>query len=124
MSLFKFPPIFQVIRCHLWKKRKLLKLPQKNFQRESFLDQVSFLSNSAPSHLNEEDREIIRRHKEADKLGNLFYEDPKTKYIVWTRSYHLKRGDCCGSACRHCPYHQSKVKDDRLKKVFNGYFYK
>jgi hypothetical protein len=24
--------------------------------------------------------------------------------MVFTRSYHLKRGHCCGSGCRHCPY--------------------
>jgi hypothetical protein len=26
--------------------------------------------------------------------------------IVFTRSYHLRRGYCCGSGCRHCPYPQ------------------
>jgi Family of unknown function (DUF5522) len=25
-------------------------------------------------------------------------------FIVFTRHYHLKRGYCCGSGCRHCPY--------------------
>lgn len=25
-------------------------------------------------------------------------------FIVFTRPYHLKRGYCCGSGCRHCPY--------------------
>lgn len=25
-------------------------------------------------------------------------------YVVFTRGYHLKRGWCCGSGCRHCPY--------------------
>jgi len=25
-------------------------------------------------------------------------------YIVFTAAYHLKRGYCCGSGCRHCPY--------------------
>jgi hypothetical protein len=24
--------------------------------------------------------------------------------IVFTAKYHLKRGYCCGSSCRHCPY--------------------
>lgn len=28
--------------------------------------------------------------------------------IVLTRAYHLKRGRCCGSNCRHCPYEQSR----------------
>lgn len=25
-------------------------------------------------------------------------------YVVFTAAYHLKRGYCCGSGCRHCPY--------------------
>ena len=25
-------------------------------------------------------------------------------YVVFTAAYHLKRGACCGSGCRHCPY--------------------
>ena len=24
--------------------------------------------------------------------------------LVFTEAYHLKRGTCCGSGCRHCPY--------------------
>jgi hypothetical protein len=24
--------------------------------------------------------------------------------LVYTAAYHLKRGYCCGSGCRHCPY--------------------
>lgn len=24
--------------------------------------------------------------------------------LVFTAAYHLKRGTCCGSGCRHCPY--------------------
>ncbi|MDT7543262.1 MAG: hypothetical protein QOE33_3166 [Acidobacteriota bacterium] len=24
--------------------------------------------------------------------------------IVFTESYHLRRGYCCESGCRHCPY--------------------
>lgn len=28
---------------------------------------------------------------------------------VFTEWYHLKRGYCCGSGCRHCPYPQKKM---------------
>lgn len=24
--------------------------------------------------------------------------------VVFTEAYHLERGTCCGSGCRHCPY--------------------
>jgi hypothetical protein len=32
--------------------------------------------------------------------------------MVFTREYHLKRGYCCQSGCRHCPYGFSK--DEQL----------
>jgi hypothetical protein len=31
-----------------------------------------------------------------------FYMDGP--YLVFTESYHLRRGYCCNSDCRHCPY--------------------
>ena len=30
-------------------------------------------------------------------------------YMVFTRAYHLKRGYCCGSGCRHCPFGHAAV---------------
>jgi hypothetical protein len=24
--------------------------------------------------------------------------------MVMTESYHIRRGKCCGSGCKHCPY--------------------
>ncbi|NDG46562.1 MAG: hypothetical protein EBY37_05480 [Flavobacteriia bacterium] len=32
-----------------------------------------------------------------------FYLSPEG-YKVFTAQYHLKRGYCCQSNCRHCPY--------------------
>ena len=29
--------------------------------------------------------------------------------MVFTTAYHLRRGYCCGSDCRHCPYEQKPV---------------
>ena len=43
---------------------------------------------SAPPALAEED---------------FYYEGP---YLVFTAAYHLKRGYCCNSSCRHCPYRE------------------
>jgi len=36
--------------------------------------------------------------------------------MVFTEKYHLKRGFCCGMACKHCPYKHINVK---IKKA-NG----
>ena len=33
--------------------------------------------------------------------GEFYYEGP---YLVFTEAYHLRRGYCCQSGCRHCPY--------------------
>ncbi|MGB3184042.1 MAG: DUF5522 domain-containing protein [Cyclobacteriaceae bacterium] len=33
-------------------------------------------------------------------------------FLVFTERYHLKRGYCCQSGCRHCPYgFRNKKKD-------------
>lgn len=31
-------------------------------------------------------------------------------FMVFTETYHLARGRCCGNACRHCPYDHENVK--------------
>lgn len=37
-------------------------------------------------------------------------------YRVFTEKYHLKRGYCCKSGCKHCPYVYDK-KTDTFKKI-------
>ncbi len=36
-----------------------------------------------------------------------YYKSPEG-YIVFTEKYHLKRGYCCKSGCKHCPYGYNK----------------
>lgn len=36
-------------------------------------------------------------------------------YLVFTEAYHLKRGFCCQSGCRHCPYGFAKNADGPSK---------
>jgi len=38
---------------------------------------------------------------------DFYYEDGKK---VMTEEYHKKRGWCCGSGCRHCPYWPAHTK--------------
>jgi 2-iminoacetate synthase ThiH len=33
--------------------------------------------------------------------------------IAFSEAYHLKRGYCCGSGCRYCPFGYEKVKEPR-----------
>jgi len=47
---------------------------------------------------------------------DFYWEDGK---MVLTEQHHLKRGSCCDSGCRHCPYgkyRQSKQKTKQHKK--------
>ncbi|MGH7914494.1 MAG: DUF5522 domain-containing protein [Candidatus Binataceae bacterium] len=37
-------------------------------------------------------------------------------YMVFTAAYHLKRGYCCGSGCRHCPYRNDTSVEPRSSK--------
>jgi hypothetical protein len=30
--------------------------------------------------------------------------------LVFTAAHHLKRGYCCGSGCRHCPYEPRRLQ--------------
>lgn len=33
--------------------------------------------------------------------GDAYRDGP---YVVFTGQFHLRRGSCCNSGCRHCPY--------------------
>ncbi len=49
----------------------------------------------------------------AEKLveGEDYYREGG--FVVFTARYHLRRGSCCASGCRHCPYaERAGVKDD------------
>jgi hypothetical protein len=52
-------------------------------------------------------------HREAVARGERHYLDPETGYLVFTELQHLERGNCCGSACRHCPYGHENVPEGR-----------
>jgi len=36
-------------------------------------------------------------------------------FIVFTAGYHLRRGYCCDSGCRHCPYDRQPADSERQK---------
>lgn len=31
-------------------------------------------------------------------------------FVVYTAAYHIRRGFCCGSGCRHCPFEPPHVE--------------
>ncbi len=38
------------------------------------------------------------------KLSDEDYYTSPNGFIVFTEAYHLKRGYCCKSGCKHCPF--------------------
>jgi Family of unknown function (DUF5522) len=48
-----------------------------------------------------ESKDTASSQEQQLESGDFYYEGP---YLVFTEAYHLKRGYCCNSGCRHCPY--------------------
>ena len=57
-----------------------------------------------PACLNDEVSRQQWKPKSSTELveGEDYYREGPA--IVFTARYHLRRGTCCGSGCRHCPY--------------------
>ena len=67
------------------------------------------LSQPHPDRLAPDDpasEQAIRAHDEALRSGADTYTDPATGFVVLTAAYLARRGYCCASGCRHCPYVQ------------------
>ncbi|GAA6754785.1 hypothetical protein Thermus77420_05940 [Thermus thalpophilus] len=45
---------------------------------------------------------LVKGEDEALREGEDFYWEGDR--MVFTEAYHRKRGYCCGSGCRHCPW--------------------
>jgi hypothetical protein len=44
-------------------------------------------------------------------------------YLVFTEAYHRKRGYCCNSGCRHCPWREVKADSsafDHARRASNA----
>lgn len=56
-------------------------------------------------------------------MGDIKFEQGKDYYlekgnIIMTESYLKKRGTCCGSGCRHCPFDPYHTKGNKeLKEI-------
>lgn len=37
--------------------------------------------------------------------------------MVLTAAFHLKKGFCCGNACKHCPYQYINVPEPRRSEL-------
>lgn len=50
------------------------------------------------------DPRTLRLHEAASARGDAGYVDPGSGLMVLTSAYLRRKGYCCGSGCRHCPY--------------------
>jgi hypothetical protein len=42
--------------------------------------------------------------------GDFYFDEDGC--LVFTRAYHLKRGYCCESGCRHCPWDYAAIEEE------------
>jgi hypothetical protein len=65
------------------------------------------LTEPHPSRLDPRrpDRQaILAAHAAAMAADDDGYVDPSSGLFVFTARYLARRGSCCDTACRHCPY--------------------
>jgi hypothetical protein len=60
--------------------------------------------------------ELVKLNKQREEL--YYFEGSR---IVFTPQYHIERGHCCGSGCRHCPYEpKHEAGNIKLEKQFKS----
>ncbi|MFT5621151.1 MAG: hypothetical protein ACI9QR_001484 [Flavobacteriaceae bacterium] len=72
---------------------------------KDFLKKTNYdcLCNSCLSELNETFQQIDEEDALADlEEGKHYYIE--SAYVVFTEYFHISRGYCCKSNCRHCAY--------------------
>ena len=43
-----------------------------------------------------------KKREKSEKLLPLYHKEGDR--IIFTEEFHVRRGQCCGNGCRHCPY--------------------
>ena len=57
----------------------------------------------------------MEKNFEFEQGKDYYLEDGR---IIMTEKYHKKRGTCCGSGCRHCPYDPPYQKGNKNLKEY------
>jgi hypothetical protein len=80
----------------MWIEATLFRLTNKNTQGALHMRGVLYFCPVSGPYFERPDLEP----------GDFYYSSEG--YIVFTEKYHLKRGYCCKSGCKHCPYGYNK----------------
>ena len=85
--------------------------PQKGCCCKSCLtDQVKEKINEYTRTLSPEKvKEIKNLGKPKKPVEGIDYYINEAGLFVFTAWYHLRRGDCCGNNCKHCPYKEETL---------------
>jgi hypothetical protein len=84
----------------LFRGAKLKQFQQGNCYADTFLPM-----EKSPQKNNRSAPEIQVAHP---RLAPDEYYYSVQGFLVFTETYHLRRGYCCKSQCRHCPYEKKK----------------
>lgn len=57
---------------------------------------------------NRKDKKELSAQDQNKEAPDYYFENG---LMVMTEQYHLKRGHCCGSKCRHCPFGHENVSN-------------
>lgn len=79
---------------------------QLSSETKTYLAKTKYdcLCNSCLNELNQMLEMIVQESSSSASMIeglDFYYEGP---YKVMTEYFHIKRGYCCGSGCRHCAY--------------------
>jgi Family of unknown function (DUF5522) len=60
----------------------------------------------------EQNNELTNQNNKREESKKLLPSDFYTEgdRVIFTESFHIKRGSCCGNFCRHCPYNPKHTK--------------
>jgi hypothetical protein len=53
----------------------------------------------------------LNKKNNALQAEDYYYNDQGL--MVFTKEYHLKRGYCCQSGCKHCPYQDKQISKNK-----------
>jgi hypothetical protein len=72
---------------------------------------------------NDPKKSWLAQHGEAplpEGFGEADYYVNENGLITFTSNYHLKRGYCCGSGCRHCPFDYESVPEPKRSRLIEN----
>ncbi len=98
----------------------MLRLRQLIFVSQSMCKKTSSRLLYCEKFMNEKEHllHVEQLNQQASDAKEESYVDPGSGYLVFSSYGLLKRGQCCGSACRHCPYEYERVPLHERSKLF------